>query len=156
MDSTIDLLLYSSNKVSSDSTELVETAVGLKDWRFEPFLFLMQDAANIGLKTRLTTNSKNGFVHSGEAAPCPPFANPNTSPRKTADPSAKTYFNSKELSLHNVINSQKKLRKPNKFKPFWERLSEKTETKKRVCFLLDQLKNYELADKFRDCHARFH
>ena len=106
-------------------------------------------------------SNKNRFDHhQREAKPAAhsykPFVYSKTSPGKNTDPCAKTYFNSKELSLHNVINSQKKLRKPNKFKPFWERLSEKTETKKRVCQLLDQLKNYELADKFRDCHRQFY
>jgi hypothetical protein len=78
-------------------------------------------------------------------------------------PSQQAYFNREFINSLNVINSQplprteraKASGRKGKYKPAWQRLSEKNTTKSRVCVLLDELKNYELADNFRACHSRF-
>jgi hypothetical protein len=78
-------------------------------------------------------------------------------------PSQQAYFNRELINSLNVTNSQPEARterakasgRKGKYKPAWQRLSEKNTTKSRVCVLLDELKNYELADNFRACHSRF-
>ncbi len=73
------------------------------------------------------------------------------------------YFNSELLNSHNVINSQREARQTaseprkhtRKHKPLWQRLTDKNATKSRICNLLSELGNYELADNFRACHSRF-
>ncbi len=78
-------------------------------------------------------------------------------------PTPHTYFNSLDLSKHNVINSQREARQTaseprkhtRKHKPLWQRLTDKNATKSRICNLLSELGNYELADNFRACHSRF-
>jgi hypothetical protein len=75
----------------------------------------------------------------------------------------RAYFNSELLNSHNVVNSQREARQTaseprkrgGKHKPLWQRLSEKTATKNRICTLLSELGNHELADNFRACHSRF-
>jgi len=78
-------------------------------------------------------------------------------------PPQQAYFNRELINSLNVINSQPEARterakasgRKGKYKPAWQRLNEKNTTKSRVCVLLDELKNYELADNFRACHSRF-
>jgi hypothetical protein len=78
-------------------------------------------------------------------------------------PTQRAYFNKELINSLNVTNSQPEPRterakasgRKGKYKPAWQRLSEKNVTKSRVCVLLDELKNYELADNFRACHSRF-
>ncbi len=78
-------------------------------------------------------------------------------------PPQRAYFNRELINSLNVTNSQSELRaerarasgRKGKYKPAWQRLSEKNTTKSRVCVLLDELKNYELANNFRACHSRF-
>jgi hypothetical protein len=78
-------------------------------------------------------------------------------------PTQRTYFNRELINSLNVTNSQPEARterakasgRKGKYKPAWQRLSEKSTTKSRVCVLLDELKNYELANNFRACHSRF-
>ncbi len=78
-------------------------------------------------------------------------------------PTQRAYFNREFINSLNVTNSQSEARterakasgRKRKYKPAWQRLNEKNTTKSRVCVLLDELKNYELADNFRACHSRF-
>jgi hypothetical protein len=78
-------------------------------------------------------------------------------------PPQRAYFNRELINSLNVTNSQPDARaeraeasgRKGKYKPAWQRLGEKNTTKSRVCVLLDELKNYELADNFRACHSRF-
>jgi hypothetical protein len=123
------------------------------------FLFdLMNIAAN-------QQNSKSGLPDEKAF----PFGNGFNLPLQTRafqparKPTQRAYLDSLDLSKHNVINSQPEPRterakasgRRGKYKPAWQRLSEKNTTKSRVCVLLDELKNYELADNFRACHSRF-
>jgi hypothetical protein len=75
----------------------------------------------------------------------------------------RAYFNCELLNSHNVVNSQRETRqtaseprkREGRYKPLWQRLMEKTATKSRICTLLSELGNHELADNFRACHSRF-
>jgi hypothetical protein len=78
-------------------------------------------------------------------------------------PLPRSYFNRELINSHNVINSQRRTpQKPvearkrgGKYKSRWERLEDKNGTKTRICRLLSELGDYELANKFRACHSRF-
>jgi hypothetical protein len=110
-------------------------------------------------------NSKSGLPDEKAFTLANGFNLPSqTEPFRSAQkPSQQAYFNSEFINSHNVINSQPEARterlkasgRRGKYKPAWQRLSEKNTTKSRVCVLLDELKNYELADNFRACHSRF-
>jgi hypothetical protein len=75
-------------------------------------------------------------------------------------PPQRAYFNSLDLSKHNVVNSQplaleKPLEARKRKKPQWQRLTDKNTTKSHICALLSKLGNHELANNFRACHSRF-
>ncbi len=93
-----------------------------------------------------------------------PLSPPNVGSFSAArTPSPHAYFNRELINSHNVINSQRRTpQKPvearkrgGKYKSRWERLEDKNGTKTRVCRLLSELGDYELANKFRACHSRF-
>ncbi len=92
------------------------------------------------------------------------FDSSHTTPLESkSNADKRAYFNRELINSLNVVNSQRHARqtalepreRKGKHKPLWQRLTDKNATKSRVCVLLSELGNHELANNFRACHSRF-